>query len=455
MKNKILILFSILSLLVLLALEGHLLLNTYKLEIKSYKNDAVRHIFKIYNQSYTDSIYWLYRDNLKSNIKTYYQKEQSIGDLFRNFSNNNKSLNSKFNSFIGSELAELTEHQIQIKVSLKELLLYRSASRTDTLFSELNGKTNLILGHNFNNKEGTIINTSVWKDHLSTEQQYPYFNSKTTIYINTPNLTSDVLSGMLWIFIVSLIIFVFVVLLFYYSISNLIKQKKNSEIKTDFINNITHEFNTPLSTIQISTKMLLNDKVINNPKAIKSTVETIERQNKRLQSLLDQVLSRSLSKGGQITMRKEETLISEYISNIINDYKLTIADKNIDIFNSITPSTDIVKIDKFYFSVVLLNILNNAVKYKGTHIEVIFKFNHKKNYFELIVSDNGIGIDKTDKAMVFEQFYRVSENLKHNYKGLGLGLFYSQEIVKMHGGSISLVSDLGIGSSFIVKVPIK
>lgn len=452
MKNKQLIFISFMALATLLLLEGYLLQNTYKLKTELYRRNTVKSVFQVYNLPFADSIYWEYRNDLKNHLKDYISYKISKEELQYKFEINNLKLNQTYLSFFSNEISKLTDTELEIKVSVNELVLSNNSNEKDTLFSE-NNQVITILGHTFNDADGILINTSNWTEYLMSDKQYPQFNLKTNIFIKIPELYNDVLTEIIWLFVISLIVFLIVVVLFYYSVSNLLKQKKNSDIKTDFINNITHEFNTPLSTIQISTKMLLNEQVLHNPDSIKSTVEVIDRQNIRLQKLLDQVIERSLSKDGEILLQIQNVKLSDYFNKVIHDFELTIDDKGIVIINSIKDTEKQLKIDPFYFSIVIVNLLNNAVKFKGNMIEIVFKQSNENDLIE--ISDNGIGIPKREHKLIFKQFYRVSENGKHNYKGLGLGLYYSEQILKLHKGSISVANNKNGGVSFTISLPKK
>ena len=454
MKSKIhiLIAFSVFSILTLLTLQVYLLNTTYQNKTKQYKSVATKAIFQIYNTPYSDSIYWNYRTSLKDIIIDYYNNDKPKRSILKQFNKNNIGLNILYLKNFNEQLNRTSLSGIKIKVSISSLIIHKSETESDTVFLAKPNKQFLILGSNFPDQTGIVINTSNWKDVLIEGLNYPSLNLKTSILIHFPKVIKDVLKDMIIIFFISFFILLFVVILFYFSIVSLIKQKKITDIKTDFINNITHEFKTPLATLQLCTEMLQTNQIQDNKESIKETIDIISRQNIRLQNLLNQVLTQSLSNKIEINIAKEKTELISFTDTLINDYQLSIQSKNISI--SLHSTTNAVRIntDRFYISIVIQNLLTNAVKYGGTIIELTIK--EVNNNISIAVSDNGIGIEKSEQKYIFDKFYRVSENHKHNYKGLGLGLFYSKEILRQLGGEISVVSIKEKGSAFTIELPI-
>ena len=291
-------------------------------------------------------------------------------------------------------------------------------------------------------------------EKMNINQQF-YLRFETTDYMNINGWKKIVLKRMYGIFAIALSLFLFVFGLLYYSIKNLIKQKKIADVKTDFVNNITHELKTPLATLTLATKMLSNNTVKQNEIVLNQTVQTIERQNKRLQKLIDQVLDNSLGYQ-EIKLKKEEVKINDYLNTVLDDFLLSVKDKNVSIKRDFTKSniqnltSNILKIDKFYFTTAILNILENAVKYNGNEIKINSQI---KDKFTLSIKDNGIGISKKEQKNLFEKFYRVANKDVHNVKGLGLGLYYTNQIIKAHSGEIKVNSEEQKGTEFVIEIP--
>jgi signal transduction histidine kinase len=236
--------------------------------------------------------------------------------------------------------------------------------------------------------------------------------------------------------------------LFVVAIQSLIKQKKISDIKTDFINNITHELKTPLTTLSVATKILERKEVKEDEVVFNSIVETINRQNSRLQNIIDQVMSNALGQE-KIELQKETVTPDILLKTIIDDFKLSNPD--VGIISNLNASKTSLNLDKFHLTTAINNVLENAVKYGCKNI--ILKTVVQNKQLNISIEDDGIGIQKTKQLLLFEKFYRVGEGNIHNVKGLGLGLYYVNQIIKAHQGSIKVQSDLGKGSLFTISIP--
>ena len=260
-----------------------------------------------------------------------------------------------------------------------------------------------------------------------------------------------VFNRMRGLLLLSLFIFAIVIGLLYYSIKSLITQKKIADIKTDFVNNITHELKTPLATLTLATKILKTNNVRQQPEVIDNTVNTIERQNKRLQKLIDQVLNNSLGYR-EIKLNKETIVIEDYINTVLNDFELPLNNENITVNRTFSGKTKTINIDKFYFTTALINILENAVKYSGNELVIDCNISIN-NGLKIKIEDNGMGISEKDQKQIFEKFFRAGNKEIHNVKGLGLGLYYTNQIIKAHNGSITVESKKDKGSTFILTIP--
>jgi signal transduction histidine kinase len=334
----------------------------------------------------------------------------------------------------------------------------------DTLFSDTHLGKFYLIGDKFDYKKGHRVSNALWltdhdyefkRDDKTITDQTFYLEFESTDYMNIDGWKKIVLKRMYGIFSIALLLFLFVFGLLYYSIKNLIKQKKIADVKTDFVNNITHELKTPLATLTLATKMLSTDSVKKNKSILDQTVQTVERQNKRLQKLIDQVLDNSLGYQ-EIKLKKEEVNINDYLNTIIDDFLLSVATKDVEIkrdFSSLAPRSVEMKIDKFYFTTAILNILENAVKYNDGEIKITINSHINDKFFILSIKDNGVGISKSNQKNLFEKFYRVDNKDVHNVKGLGLGLYYTNQIVKAHQGNIKVFSEERKGTEFIIELP--
>lgn len=466
-KIRVLIIASILGLIALSLIQGYLIKNTYQLKKDAYLNETRHEIGRLdnylpeldsLNDKWQDYFIKLMEDYHKDNFlkeKNTKHKKELIAKLLKKAD----SLNGKFIRLYKTEIKKkgfLYPIKVQRRVSK---IVISDSLRIDTIFSD-NYKTRFyLIGDKFDYKKAHTVGNSKWmtehdyeikNNNNKTFSQQFYLEFETTDYMNVDGWKSIVFKRMFGVFAIAVFIFLFVFSLLYYSIKNLIKQKKIADVKTDFVNNITHELKTPLATLTLATKMLSNDSVKQNEIVLDSTIQTIERQNKRLQKLIDQVLDNSLGYQ-EIKLKKEKVNLNDYLNTVLDDFSLSVKDKNVAIKRNFSKSTTI-QIDKFYFTTAVLNILENAVKYNSDVIiiEVKVTINNK---FTLSIKDNGIGIPKEAQKNLFEKFYRVDNKDVHNVKGLGLGLYYTNQIIKAHNGNIKVNSEEQKGTEFVIEIP--
>jgi signal transduction histidine kinase len=287
------------------------------------------------------------------------------------------------------------------------------------------------------NYVSTTNGSSVMQDYqLLTED---------SMYVSVIDWETIILERMRMVLLLSLLSILTIIILFVIAIKALIKQKKVTDVKTDFINNITHELKTPLTTLGISTKILERKDIRDNEAQFNTILHTISRQNNRLQSLIDQVMANSLGEN-EIELQKEKIEIESFLHSIIADFRIAYPKVIIET-HFCSPKTNLV-LDKFHLTTAILNVLENAVKYGSSTITI--KTEILKNQFNISIKDDGIGISKNKQSLLFDKFYRVEQGNLHNAKGLGLGLYYVNQIIKAHQGSIAVMSNLGKGSVFTI-----
>lgn len=462
MKNKTTILIStaILVLIALSSIQAYLINNTYQLKKKAFINETKDVISVIDDNTKLDSLYNLWGDNLKNYIADYKNNRLSKSQIISRSNEKNDSLNFAFKQIFKEELKKVNlGYDVDFKMNLTSVVLLNEI-KNDTIFSD-NNKQLRLFGENFEDENSKTINNAKWfseqefVEKVDGEIKISTFDLevKTESKILIKEWKSVVYKRMAFIFFGSVLLFLIVVGLLYYSIKNLITQKKIAEIKTDFINNITHELKTPLATLSIATKSLKKNEVKNNETIFNNTLNIVNRQNQRLQKLIDQVMTNSLS-FNEIALNKEQVIDNEYFKNLIEDFKLSVQNQDITIINNVCSPEVLLRIDKFHFTTALLNILENAVKYGKEIIEITIKTEHLNGEYCIKISDNGIGISEKNQALIFDKFYRVTEGNLHNVKGLGLGLYYTNQIIKAHNGSIKMESQLHKGTTFTIKTPI-
>ena len=259
------------------------------------------------------------------------------------------------------------------------------------------------------------------------------------------------ITGVLFIMLIALII---IGTIFITIVRNMLEERRLSLLKTDFINNMTHELKTPLSTIAIATKSLAKEEFASDPVKVTDTAKIIGRQNKQLSKQINHLIEVSMWERRQFELDKQWVGLSDFLNDFVDAFKWEFKDGEISIRQDCVVDNNLqVFIDETQIATALHNLLINGVKYNDKKPELSLGC-YIDNDLIITVSDNGIGISKENMRHVFEKFYRVHTGNIHKVKGLGLGLFYVYQIVIAHGGTIELSSQLGIGSMFTIKLPI-
>ena len=259
-------------------------------------------------------------------------------------------------------------------------------------------------------------------------------------------------------FLIPSFAFTFILLfVFLYTIFLAFKQKKLSEIKNDFINNMTHEFKTPISSISIAAQMLNDDSVRKSPAMLKHVSTVINDETKRLRFQVEKVLQMSMFDRKNATMRLEDEDANAIIHSVINTFKLKVEKYGGQIVAQLDADDPIVNVDKMHFTNVVFNLLDNAIKYRREDVPLqltVTTRNPDDDTLEVIIADNGIGIKREDLKKIFEKFYRVSTGNRHDVKGFGLGLAYVHKMITLFNGTIRADSEPGKGSKFIITLPL-
>lgn len=449
-KINLLIGFSALVLVTLAAMQFYLIKTAYDYKVAQFRSEVKEKIASITNDySTVDSTVFIKKDLLYKNLATDYFKNPS-----NRLSIKRKLLDNDFKSHLTSRLQkeferEFTEQELDFAIVVNKFVLYDNAQKIDTVFSEKSLIKNKICGNLTSLKDAFTARTYVGTTS-GTINKLPYkLLTEDTLYVSIKNWELIVLRRMTLLFVFAVLSMAILVALFVITLKALIRQKKISAIKTDFINNITHELKTPLTTLSVSTKILERKEIKENEIVYNSVLETINRQNIRLQYLIDQVLTNSLGHE-EIQLQKEETHPNVFLKTIVADFKIAYPSAVIKTnFNA--EETVSLKLDKFHLTTAINNVLENAVKYGCQHISVSTSL--ENNSFKINIQDDGIGISKEKQLLLFDKFYRVENGNIHTTKGLGLGLYYVDQIIKAHKGSVKVISDLGNGALFTISIP--
>ncbi len=255
--------------------------------------------------------------------------------------------------------------------------------------------------------------------------------------------------------LLSLLLIALTIVSFLFIYRNLVTQQRLSDIKNDFISNITHELKTPIATVNVAIEALRNFGGIYSPERTKEYLDISASELQRLGLLVDKVLKISMFEKKEITLEKEKFDIVQLCGEVIDSMKLQFEKLNGIVSLEVSGANFIIEADKLHMASVMYNLLDNALKYSKGSPRIRVEILDHSQYLELKVTDNGVGIANEYKSKIFEQFFRIPAGDRHNTKGYGLGLSYVNHIVKRHQGFIELNSELGKGSTFIIKLPFK
>lgn len=243
-----------------------------------------------------------------------------------------------------------------------------------------------------------------------------------------------------------------VVIFFGYAVYIIIKQQQLSEIQKNFINNLTHEFKTPIASIDLAAKVLAGPKITEQPERLGEYVKIVGQQNKRLSAHVEKLLQMATIEKTKLQLNLEDVELNSFIEESIREFRNSQNGNAYSIRLESVIENAVIQADKLHFSNLIFNILDNAIKYCQTEPDIIIRIETMKNYFTVSFDDNGIGIPKDDRKKIFNRFYRVPTGNLHDVKGFGLGLDYVQKIVKRHGWKIKVIENSRKGSTFILEI---
>jgi two-component system phosphate regulon sensor histidine kinase PhoR len=241
---------------------------------------------------------------------------------------------------------------------------------------------------------------------------------------------------------------------FFITIRALLKQKKLSEIKSDFINNMTHEFKTPLATISLAVDALKNEKVSHDKEKVNYFTGIIKEENKRMNKQVETILQAALLDKRIVELNLKNLHANELIKSALNNIALQVEEKKGKLETNLNATRDLIAADEVHFTNLISNLLDNAVKYSKENLKIKLTTQNTGNQLKIRIEDNGIGMNRETLNRIFEKFYRAHTGNLHNVKGFGLGLSYVKTMVDAHHGAIKAESILGKGSIFIVSIPL-
>ena len=311
------------------------------------------------------------------------------------------------------------------------------------------------------NDELTVLNTdqiSVAKDIRSSELSANMFPMDLVpkdyyLSINFPSQKNYLMQQALLPLSSSGILMLVIIGCFAYAIMVILRQKKLSEIKNDFINNMTHEFKTPIATVSLATEALQDDDLKSNKNLVDRYVQVIKDENKRLQLQVEKVLQMATLDKKDFKLKFEQTNLHDIIEKSLTNINLAVQKREGEITSQLLASNPVINADKVHLTNIIYNLLDNANKYSPDAPQIHIRTENISTGVILKISDQGIGMDKEYTEKIFDKFYRVSTGNVHDVKGFGLGLSYVKSVIDMHHGNISVKSEPGKGSTFKVYLP--
>jgi two-component system phosphate regulon sensor histidine kinase PhoR len=270
--------------------------------------------------------------------------------------------------------------------------------------------------------------------------------------VQFPNREAQILNQMgIWSF--SSAVLLLVIVFFAYTLFIILKQKRLSEIQKDFINNMTHEFKTPIATIAVSTEVLKDPNIVKQPERLLNYTTIIENENKRLKKHVERVLQMARLDKEDIGLRKEQVELHEIIQDVVNGMQVTLHEKQGRLELLLGANQPVITADRHHVTNVIYNLLDNAIKYCKGNPLIVIRTKQDEKGITLEVQDNGIGVGAEHQNKIFQKFFRVPTGNVHDVKGFGLGLNYVKQIVEAHRGRVTLESVIGNGCTFKIFIP--
>ncbi len=381
-----------------------------------------------------------------------YMQRFNSGDIRnKSFSKNSTMVNDIFDELVSINIYNDYTPKIDTLLldSILRSELLEKGIATDYIFGVVDSKNVPVDSARLSKKE-LILYSSKYKANLSPDNVYikPQYLS-----VFFPSQQNYLLSSLLFMLSLSGIFLIVIILSFYYTVSTIIKQKKLSEIKNDFISNMTHEFKTPISTISLASEMLNDKSVEKSPERFSTYVKMIGDENKRLSLLVENILQTAILDKGELKLKLQHIDIHNLIEQTIDNIKLQVENKDGEISTQLNATLPIINADRVHITNIVFNLIDNALKYSDEKPKILISTRNDDAGIFISVRDNGIGISKENQKRIFDTMFRVHTGNIHNVKGFGLGLSYVKAVVEMHGGTISVESNLNQGSTFTVYLP--
>jgi len=457
MKKKIVFIsISLISILILICIQTFLITRIYKLESEKfdfrYRELVERAMKKMVLENNSDGLTqsFFVLDRVSFDFLKYINSKKEIDTLsFRKFVikqfydgiNKYQDFDNGISKFLKKNKVQESFHSY---FHIKDLRLLNNGSNFSITSKQLESETDSIVNPK-------IPNGAILVNHYLYEGNY--FGIDVEYFVDFSHKKREVLNQIYQSIFLTGISLLIVVSVFLLTLQNLLRERRLSQMKTDFINNMTHELKTPLSTISVASKTLENEQIYSNSEKVLETAKIISRQNIQLTRQINHLLEITKWEKKQFELDKKWVDLEPFFKGLIESFKWDCKDKSIVIDEDYSLLNTKAFFDETQITSAIINILSNGVKYNRNQPMLTFKVWTDEN-LHISISDNGIGISKDLTKHIFEKFYRVHTGNVHNVKGLGLGLYYVDQIVKSHGGYIEVESKVEKGSTFTLNIPI-
>ena len=274
------------------------------------------------------------------------------------------------------------------------------------------------------------------------------------LIIIVPDYKKQVWDSLKWVIAAVAVFMLIILAAFYVTLKTLLNQKKLGEIKSDFINNMTHELKTPLATISLAIDAIRNEKVYNNKEKFQYFTGIIKEENKRMNKHVETILQAALMEKQELQLNFKKLHVHHIINTVLDNYELQLKDKQGKVSSLLNAKNDVINGDEIHFTNMISNLIDNAIKYSKDNLNIKITTHSSNKLLVISVEDNGIGMTKENSKRIFEKFYRAHTGNVHNVKGFGLGMSYVKTVIDAHKGKIRVDSTLGKGTTFTVEMPI-
>ncbi len=318
-----------------------------------------------------------------------------------------------------------------------------------TILTQVDGKNAYIMGsEDFNpGKNNTVYKKLLFADDDPLKPDY--------LCVYFPDQSNSFLKSTSFLVFPSLLLTLIIIVIFIVTLQIILRQKKISQIKNDFINNMTHELKTPISTISLASQMLRDSSVSLSQSTVDHISGVIFDESKRLSNQVEKVLQMAVFNEGRLKLKFTQIDLNKLAETVASNFEIRVTNENGELKTEIQAENPFIRGDEVHITNVIFNLLDNAVKYSKLKPIIELSTENKNGWVIVQVKDNGIGIPKEHHAQIFERFYRVPTGNIHNVKGFGLGLSYVKRIVDVHNGKIKVDSTLGKGTRFRLYFPLK